>query len=654
MASSQIKAEQKALDDSDASLIAWHMDSWCCPRNRNLGEGYVMRDQLHIDSIRIRNFRSIRDLTISPGDLSIFVGQNDVGKSNIMRALNLFFNFKDMYGSEFDFDTEHNVFNNPTKRAKEISIKITIQLPKTYRDTNGSHITWEKRWRSSGEVYNEYFRLDREPISAKSKVHALLRRINYVYVPAIKDPEYFAKLQAMIYRTLSSIAGEKLRESSGEFENSISNEISDLISEISDTLDIKSRLALPKDLSGVFSNLEFLDEGHGLSLNSRGDGVKVRHIPLILNFIARVMQKSPSVQNAVPYNIIWGYEEPENSLEFSSCINLADKFVEFLNNGDICQIILTTHSPVFYNLLDQKVKIRDGGKITCDYVFQKDDKFQSTATSQRYDNLDERMGVTADFGKAVVSFENTVRQKNPTPLSVVQLGDKGIRVLYVEGKSDRIFYQKVFDTFSEKPQGKILVRTSSGGRSGGADYVINMLQSWQSYAKHEAKGIRVAGLLDQDAKDKKRTWNSGRDHIDFAKCFCLPVPPHIVPIIKAEFKVSVDLETLYGLAYWEKAKKYNYLVERTNDDNILPNNIARKIKTERITLEDILKREPELSLDWLTILLYKFDSFKKTTMARRMIDMSDEEFKREFRYLDSTVKDISGYLFRCSKGTKSK
>lgn len=612
-----------------------------------------MRDQLHIDSIRIRNFRSIRDLTIFPGDLAIFVGPNDVGKSNIMRALNLFFNFGDMYESEFDFDTEHNVFNNPTKRAKEISIRITIQLPRTYRDTNGSHIIWEKRWRASGEIYNKYFRLDGKPIPAKSKVHALLRRINYVYVPAIKDPEYFAKLQAMIYKTLSSIAGEKLRESSGEFENSISSEISDLISEISETLDIKSRLALPKDLSGVFSNLEFLDEGHGLSLNSRGDGVKVRHIPLILNFIARVMQKSPSVQNAVPYNIIWGYEEPENSLEFSSCIHLADKFVEFLNNGDICQIILTTHSPVFYNLHDQNPKIKDGGDITCYFVFQKDDRFRSTVASKNYDKLDETMGVTADFGKAIVPFENIVRRRNPTPLSVAQLAEEETRVLYVEGESDRIFFQKAFDIFADSRRGTILVRTNSKKHSGGAEYVISMLMSWKSYAKHEAKKVRVAGLLDQDAKDKKNEWNRVEENIKFAKCFCLPVPCHILPMIKAKFKVSVDLETLYGLSHWEEAKRSGYLIERSND-NTIPNNIVQEIKTKRTTLEDILERESEFSPDWLTILLYRFDPYSKTAMAKRIIDMSDDSFVNEFGYLNRFIEEISSYLFKGSNGTKSK
>ncbi len=45
-----------------------------------------------IRRIKIKNFRSIRNLDIEVTDLATFVGDNDSGKSNILKALNLFFN----------------------------------------------------------------------------------------------------------------------------------------------------------------------------------------------------------------------------------------------------------------------------------------------------------------------------------------------------------------------------------------------------------------------------------------------------------------------------------------------------------------------------------------------------------------------------------
>ena len=44
---------------------------------------------LRIKQIRIKNFRSIVDLDINVDKMNIFVGLNDAGKSNILKALNL-------------------------------------------------------------------------------------------------------------------------------------------------------------------------------------------------------------------------------------------------------------------------------------------------------------------------------------------------------------------------------------------------------------------------------------------------------------------------------------------------------------------------------------------------------------------------------------
>ena len=52
-----------------------------------------------IKSIEITNFRSFKKATkkLKPSELNIFVGQNDQGKSNLLRALNLFFNTVSKY-----------------------------------------------------------------------------------------------------------------------------------------------------------------------------------------------------------------------------------------------------------------------------------------------------------------------------------------------------------------------------------------------------------------------------------------------------------------------------------------------------------------------------------------------------------------------------
>lgn len=50
-------------------------------------------NHMKIHSLKLKNFRGYKDeLSISFGDLTAFVGRNDVGKSTILEALDIFFN----------------------------------------------------------------------------------------------------------------------------------------------------------------------------------------------------------------------------------------------------------------------------------------------------------------------------------------------------------------------------------------------------------------------------------------------------------------------------------------------------------------------------------------------------------------------------------
>ena len=63
-----------------------------------------------IRRIEITNFRSIQKIVIDSARLQIIVGNNDAGKSNILRALNLFFNSQTNQGESFDFSTDYNIY----------------------------------------------------------------------------------------------------------------------------------------------------------------------------------------------------------------------------------------------------------------------------------------------------------------------------------------------------------------------------------------------------------------------------------------------------------------------------------------------------------------------------------------------------------------
>jgi predicted ATP-dependent endonuclease of OLD family len=56
-----------------------------------------------IKELQIKNFRSIVSCQLPLNALSLFVGLNDVGKSNVLKALNLFFNNETETGKSISF-----------------------------------------------------------------------------------------------------------------------------------------------------------------------------------------------------------------------------------------------------------------------------------------------------------------------------------------------------------------------------------------------------------------------------------------------------------------------------------------------------------------------------------------------------------------------
>jgi predicted ATP-dependent endonuclease of OLD family len=75
-----------------------------------------------IESIRIKYFRSILNTTrgnqthIKANDLNLIIGSNDAGKSNYLRALNLFFNNQSESNTTFSFWKDYSIQRHGVRR----------------------------------------------------------------------------------------------------------------------------------------------------------------------------------------------------------------------------------------------------------------------------------------------------------------------------------------------------------------------------------------------------------------------------------------------------------------------------------------------------------------------------------------------------------
>ncbi|EIA5501915.1 AAA family ATPase [Escherichia coli] len=532
--------------------------------NRRYDEVFM---PVSIRRIEITNFRSIQKIVIDSARLQIIVGNNDAGKSNILRALNLFFNSQTNPGESFDFSTDYNIYaaKKYSKKAREIKIKLLLDIPSSYHATNGNLIEWTKSWRSGG-FYDESIlgiksysgprggrRTEKQEISARSNIRQLLNNVKYVYIPAIKDKGYIAKLRSEIYFVVNAVFNENFSDSSKAFEKSIAENLHELTKEINESLGFNSELSLPRDLSNLFGNLDFLNEMK-ISLNERGDGIKARHIPLILKYIAE-KTKTLQARGNPPYTFIWGYEEPENNLELTSSIKLAIQFKTFVPDP-VSQLFITTHSPAFYNLSKQD------RSVNC--IFIEKDLADVTSCDDKYALLDDRMGVM----ELLSPYIDEVKSRIENIESVGKLGDEKA-VMYVEGASDKIIIERAIQVFIPERMNDIEVITKDFGA--GTNYVCDMLKAYYHIHKHHQNKYKCVGIVDadKDGINVKKELGDIQDIGKSVKCFTLKPTQDVLSAKKDGYKIPRVLESNYPIAIWKEELEENNLERRANLNEML-------------------------------------------------------------------------------------
>ncbi|MDO8580455.1 MAG: AAA family ATPase, partial [Candidatus Omnitrophota bacterium] len=328
-----------------------------------------------IEKIEIKHFRSFDGGVGQPKveildikDLNIFSGANDSGKSNILRALNLFFNDEIAPGIPFNLsrdlskvlkDRSDLTFGNKQKnkleaRQRDLLVKIKIHFCNEKKDGILKEKFWvEKTWDKSGlkqPYVSNAGKDDRDQHRAKAQLTLFLDKIQFEYIPAVKDRDYFSllfkKLQDHLFEIqedferknkkkfkklqsevtaltneeldVDTAATVKLTGGSNKFKMQseklnelLKQETQSLFEEFKSSTNIDAKFNVPDTLVDFFRTLR-VDTGNDVSLFDRGDGVQARFIPTILNEISRDTNQKT----------IWGFEEPENSYEPLRCFEL--------------------------------------------------------------------------------------------------------------------------------------------------------------------------------------------------------------------------------------------------------------------------------------------------------------------------------------------
>lgn len=325
-----------------------------------------------IDKIEIRHFRSfdggvgqtkveIMDLK----DINIFSGANDSGKSNILRALNLFFNNEISPGVPFDLERDLSKIQKnrsdtkaKTKRAsgkkdvrqKDLSVKIRVHFNKESGGVLPDSFFVEKTWDKNGLNINRKHNIKKNIDQAKAgaqegQLSQFLNNISFEYIPAVKDRQFFnilfKKLQNYLFEKQDKKNDNKFTKHSSKFNDLLKSETQSLFDEFKKSVGIDAGFRIPETLVDFFRTLGVETED-GISLFDRGDGIQARFIPDILNEISKDSRKK----------VIWGFEEPENSYEPLRCFELAQDFVKYSVKK---QIFITSHAFPFIGLKGEGV-----------------------------------------------------------------------------------------------------------------------------------------------------------------------------------------------------------------------------------------------------------------------------------------------------------
>lgn len=440
-----------------------------------------------IDKIEIKNFRSFwnrktktknRDETFQLEktlDLNVISWWNDSWKSNILRALNLFFNWKIDLDTFFDFKRDFHKKERKEEDVKEevVTIKIWFINPENkWRNKSNSKWTvlperfWiaRKWWKNSNfsqyteetsiltdfkkEKWKDYENFLEDSTDWKKEikryVNATLQKdltkflssIKYHYIPAIKDKNYFSYLYGELQETLFKEKISWISSSQSKFESEIQKETLNLMKEfesvLNDTkLNFKPLFKLPENLVDVFKTLDV--DTWNISLESRWDWIQAKLIPEILNFISlkESLIKPTKIKNWFQRKkyFIWWFEEPENSYEYRNAQLLANRFLEVFSNN--AQIFITTHSFNFLSLEWDNLSL---------YRIYKDNDILSTKIKKIIKNKDGFFKYDS-FRKSIPNEDEELLNEE---LGILQL-NKDLELKYIEYQEKLNQVQKIIN-----------------------------------------------------------------------------------------------------------------------------------------------------------------------------------------------------------------
>lgn len=538
----------------------------------------------------VTNYRSITKAhQINFNNHTVLVGQNNQGKSNLLKALNtsleILRNYKyitihyvpsDLYNWNSDFPIQ---FQNRSKGLEtifrldfELTDEDTTQIYKQIGSRIKDKISFEIKIGPNNFPKISVIKLGKNTATLSKKMLSLSEYLNnnvsLTYIPAIRrEEDAIEQINEMIGESLKKIEEEEEYRSALEVINKIQQERLDIIAQkvleetklfLPNIKDIKIEIEEGRRRTYLRRNISIkVDDGVCTDIKYKGDGIK------------SILTLAMLEQQSDEYGII-AIEEPEAHLHPSAMHQLNEQ-IKKINKSK--QVIISTHNPIFINTanIEENILVHNG----------------KVKVAKKVEEIRELLGVE--------TTDNLVNYKN---------------VLFVEGNTDKLFLEKIFTMKSSIITNAIKNRKFYIQCCDGASKIIPYVVTAKSLL------VKPFALLDYDDEGKKvhdKIVERGYlSNVDTRVCCCIGMKEsEIEDVIKPQIYEEM-LKNEYGVEIKKCKNKKTKFSERLRDaasisgimlDEETIYDIKNKIIVKVLTYNDIDEILITQKSDWLFSLI---------------------------------------------------
>lgn len=556
---------------------------------------------MKIKSIYIKRFRSILNLKLDLDSLehiTTICGANNSGKTNVLRAINLFFNSQDYIAEE---DCPNHKFYG--SRGGNVYPEITLEFQK---DNDIYKITKKFDLKGIREIQGEkIISGQKNEVLDESFINTLESKISFFYLPSINIsfPDLINNLIEEIYDLEYSKARfsglkSELKKSFDNYTNglvevlnNLAEEINPIFQEFNENWEVGFEYVSDvKKFRDLISNDVdfFFNDKSNRNIEAKGSGLQR------LGFILMHSRILTKVKNKQPILLI---DEPDIYLHQG----LQKKLKAHLEK--LCpksQIILTTHSPVFidsYNLrntflLDLEIGQRTYYKRSKKEFYPLNSCLINLEQSSGSQKIREYLGIELDDYELLNNYN-----------------------IIVEGEADKKYIEETSNFFG--------IRLPNIIATNGVTKYIKYLEFYDSFYKDKTVKPIVRLIFDNDdagrGEYKKIFKNIEKNKYPNLEVYCEFIPNYLgeVPVHKDVMSASIGS---------------NYEVEDFIYPEILvelANNLLSKRNFNKVPWKDIQKRLRANSHKNNGI-LYNFDSVKndKNPDNGHLFNFNSEQAKK--------------------------